>query len=896
MAFTDTLPQIKLPELLQGLLPGIPAVPQPPPLPYKINPDLTRKIQSEIKSDRWNGVGKNGVFRYSFSVAKAASDGTTLPTKATVPGFNDTTFFLRIPPQNITISTQFATNVSATNRGILEEHNGVVFRLINISGTTGVFPDRLVVGQNKSSNKAVNVVKNIFPNAFNSVTSAINSFNDIASAVTGPPPRELSPEDEENNPDFQKTGYHQFWVLHNFIVAYAEAKKQVGSNDLRFLFNSPKDNISYVCTPMSFDLKRISDQPLLYNYTIVLKCWDIAPISAAVDTAIDVLAGVPTPDNVAAAKAATEVLRTSRNTINAARNVLNGVHSDIANIMNIYTQGVLVMKDFVGLADEVADFPQQVENNANTLLVGPTNSFISALNESPDRQSLGFDSVDESQSNQTSATTKSAISSAASASASGVAAQVPVGQAAQAAEGLATAEAAIDKSASRSSKTTPDGETVPPPQSVNAQNAAGRLSLEIDNEDFASRSLDEFQDNISEEFRTDVESARDEAFQLTSGDIRELVDNLQEVSDNFAESIGGGDENYSAAFSLPAPAETDREPTEDDIINQAAIQEAAANFSSTLGTGQFFAEREADPFVNANINLDVNDQMLSPLSTIPVPFQRGSSLEIMAQQFLGDPNRAREIHILNNLRPPFIDEVGFTVPLSNASGRTFVVEDATNLTIGQAITIKGTGVSPTRRRILNLEKFGVTQTRVTIDGPDNLDIFTPVTNPFLEARLPGTVGPGDTVLIPDQTQPNTGIPTRPNEIEERLAFAEKVFKTDLLLDKNAKDVIVGANGDIGRSFGYNNALQALRLAVEIERGELEQHPDFGLSVPIGGRNSDIGLQDINDIVANTVTADPRFSDAITEVEIDGSISRIRIDAEGAAGTGQIPVEFEVGQL
>jgi len=527
-----SIPSINPSDLLGPLLPNINGAGggAGQELPYKIDPDLTRKIQSEIKSDRWNGVGKNGVFRYSFSIAKAASDGTTLPVKSTIPGFNDSTVFLRIPPQNITISTQYAINVSATNRGILEEHNGVVFRLINITGTTGVFPDRLVVGQDKSSNKVVNVIKNIFPNAFNSVKSAINSINDVISSVTGPNDRELSPEDTENNPEFKKTGYYQFWVLNNFMIAYAEAKKKVGASNLRFLFNSPKDNISYVCTPISFDLKRSAAQPLLYNYSIILKCWDIAPLSAAIDTAIDVLEGVPTPDNISAAKAITETLRTSRNTINSARNVLNGVHSDISNIMNIYTQGVLVMKDVVGLADEVADFPQQVINNANTLLVGPTNSFVRALNDSPSRQSLGFDSVDESQSKQTSATTKSSISSAAKSAASGIAAQIPVAQSAQAASGLATAQAAIDKNSSRSSKTTPDGETVPPPRSINAQNAAGRLALEIDEEEFASKSLEDFQNDISEEFRTDIETARDEAFQLTSGDIRELVDDLQEIS------------------------------------------------------------------------------------------------------------------------------------------------------------------------------------------------------------------------------------------------------------------------------------------------------------------------------------------------------------------------------
>jgi hypothetical protein len=866
--------------------------------PYQVTPDLARKMQEQIKGDRWNGVGKDGAYRYSFSILKASPNGTSVPVKASIPGFNDSTVYLRIPPQNITISTQYAAQVSATNRGILEEHNGVVFRMINITGTTGVFPDRLTVGQDKSPGKDVNVIKNLFPNAYNSVKSALNSWEDVKNSVSGPPKRDLSPEDKQDNPDYTETGYYKFWVLHNFMVAYAEAKKAKDASDLRFVFNSPKDNISYVCTPISFDLKRNSAQPLLYNYTIILKCWDVAPLTVGVDQAIDVLEGVPSPDNIAAAKAITETLRTSRQTIAAANRVLSGVHSDISSIMNIYTQGVLLMKDLTGLADEVIDFIPQMVNNAETLLIGPTNSLIRELNsssESTNRSRLEFDSVDEEESYQTSGTTKSSIQTAGQGVAEARAANTNIAQRASAASQLKSDLSSVDGISTRSSATTPDGETFPEPTSINRQTAVGRLDLLLSEEDFTSKSLEDFQDSISDEFQNDIEEAREEALQLTSGDIRDLVDDLQEVSNNFAESVGGGDEDYNSAYYLTEPEDTDRELTEDDIITQVGIQESIASFASTLGTGQIFEEREGDPFVNANVNLDINDQMYSPLSSIPVPFQRGGSLELLAQQYLGDPNRAREIHLLNHLRPPFIDEVGFTLNISSADGRTFIVTDASDLAIGQVVTISGTLIAPTRRRILNLEDFG-DQTRVTVDGPDNLSIYTPATNPYIEARLPGTVGPGDTVLIPSDIQPNTGVPTRPNEIEETMQHAEKVFKIDLLLDNDGKDLIVGANGDVGRSYGYTNALQALRLATEIERGEIEQHTSYGLGFPLGSRNSDFGIQDINDVVSSTITSDSRFNDAITEVEIDGSVTRIRINASGAAGTGQVPVEFEVGQL
>ena len=47
-------------------------------------------------------------------------------------------FMLPITPQQLSITDQFAINTTATMRGIVEEHNGVKFKMITASGTTGV--------------------------------------------------------------------------------------------------------------------------------------------------------------------------------------------------------------------------------------------------------------------------------------------------------------------------------------------------------------------------------------------------------------------------------------------------------------------------------------------------------------------------------------------------------------------------------------------------------------------------------------------------------------------------------------------------------------------------------------------------------------------------------------
>jgi hypothetical protein len=268
----------------------------------------------------------------------------------------------------------------------------------------------------------------------------------------------------------------------------------------------------------------------------------------------------------------------------------------------------------------------------------------------------------------------------------------------------------------------------------------------------------------------------------------------------------------------------------------------------------------------------------------------------LAQRYLGDAARAREIEVLNNLRAPYIDETGFILPIFGANGRTFVVTSIADLAIGQAITLQGTSVTTTRRHILNITDIGGGEFQISVDGLPNLSTFAPATTPTLQAFLPGTVGPGQTILIPSNNTPDEFAAIRPTPLFNNLSFAEQVFKVDIGLNTiTGHDLAVSAAGDVQFSFGYNNATQALRLAVEVERGELERHPNFGLPTPIGSRNSDVPLTESENLIRASVTNDSRFSGADVNLSIEGSQVNLSINAQGTSGTGQIPVTFEVGK-
>lgn len=789
------------------------------------------KIQ-RIDQGKWNQV-----YKYYFRLAKADSQGRATVEDPKVKGFNKYTQHLHIPPQAISIQTHFASSVVATNRGVLEENNGVTFRTITISGTTGVWPTKPYQGM-KNLSTASKLFNTIFPAAVTAIGGLVKSVQKtVASFVGGPADKVAEPGKD--------SGYYQFWALHNFLVACAEARKGEEGNDLRLIFGAPKDNIEYVVTPVQFEMRRDAGSALLYRYQIVLRAWDIVSDPQEPSVKFD----IPTPDNVNAITSILNTLKDGRAVIQSVRNILKSVNSDLAGVLLVFNQANLVMKEIAGVGEDIGDFGDAFRTNAKYLLKGPDNTFFSSLqayeaSTGTSSPRLNFSTVDESQ---------------------------PLGN---------------------TSQVTPGGESTPLGSSRLAL-AQGVLDSALENPTFLQNPVTDFV--IPPNVESQLETAREEARGLTSGDIRGLTDSLQRVSDNFAQNTGLMDPDYALIYGLPYTA-TDRLPTEDDILTNAAIQESKISLTTCLATGQIFRERDLDPFAIANENLDRDDQLETPLSALPIAFPRGRSLEDIAQQYLDDSSRWREIALLNGLRAPYIDEAGFDLPIFSANGRSFVVKDISHLTIYQPVLISGTMVASTQRRIINIEDIGGSQWRISVDGPDTLSDYVAMSSPKIHTRLPGCVGSGDTIFIPSSLTPDDPLPMRPNALYSRLSHAEKVFRIDLALDDSeARDLVVDHSGDVKRSSGYQNATQAIRIALETENGELERHPSYGVAVPVGGRNSGITTEQFEEIVASRVRADSRFLNAEVSASIEGSVARVRVVAQGAQGTGHIPVDFEIGK-
>lgn len=226
-------------------------------------------------------------------------------------------FNLPISPSNIQIVTHFSTNVIPTMYGTIEEHSEQRYFDISISGTTGMAPkwykegsvekmkgltkdqgktdayaadpETLVTPQRSFSMGRANYSlaqgtfanTGLFRKTSELLNRARNELNDISGSQTNLATKSaLHPE---------ATGYAAFHNLYLFLLRYkdevARGKKPSQGHPLSFV--NYKDNIRYDVSINNFTLSRDARNPMLYNYSITMKAYNMQ----SVDTIDPGLAG-----------------------------------------------------------------------------------------------------------------------------------------------------------------------------------------------------------------------------------------------------------------------------------------------------------------------------------------------------------------------------------------------------------------------------------------------------------------------------------------------------------------------------------------------------------------------------------------------------------------------------
>lgn len=207
--------------------------------------------------------------------------------------------YLPLAPENIAVSTHFGTNIIPTLYGTIEEHSEQRYYDIVLSGTTGFAPkystpfksgeqppDKKagITGRKSykddTSNVGIdpNLAGGFFQKSIGALNQGLNTINKMAENFTG------VQINSGINP--QTSGYIAFHNLYRYLLAYkrdaAGLNGNTGYKQHPLTFLNYKDSQQYNCAIMKFDLKKSATQPMLYNYTIIMRAYNLRDIAESI--------------------------------------------------------------------------------------------------------------------------------------------------------------------------------------------------------------------------------------------------------------------------------------------------------------------------------------------------------------------------------------------------------------------------------------------------------------------------------------------------------------------------------------------------------------------------------------------------------------------------------------
>jgi hypothetical protein len=197
-------------------------------------------------------------------------------------------FYLPISPYNISITTHFATNVITTMYGTIEEHSEQRYYDIIISGTTGMVPryyDTVDKQLETQSGKPSEIGRANFP-IKDMIGGNLGGFFKRTQALVENTLNQASDLIGDNNGstgvDLSKTGYTAFHNFYKFLLVYKKdvsgeygASTSSRNQQHPLIFVNYKDNNQYNVAIQNFQLTRDASQPMLYNYNITMRAYNL---------------------------------------------------------------------------------------------------------------------------------------------------------------------------------------------------------------------------------------------------------------------------------------------------------------------------------------------------------------------------------------------------------------------------------------------------------------------------------------------------------------------------------------------------------------------------------------------------------------------------------------------
>jgi hypothetical protein len=788
-------------------------------------------------------------------------------------------FTLPIPPEALTISTPFAISTTVTLGGIVEEHNAAPIRMITVQGTTGHLPIR---GSPFSGGAIPQAVAGaIFAGIVQGVSATLNptakqATNIISTAsqfavnsgVFGVPDNIIT--DSDVTGEFSHaTGYYQFQLLKQFLEAYVNLKKTPDGRDYRLALAIWKDNDVYLVTPQMFELRRSAESPMEYRYSLAFKAWRRISgdeLDDGLSIPPTILPAIKDPNQLGRALAH---LQTARLALQNLKSVLVGFSSNVdAKVFQPLREVVAYCKDALGLGFTALDLPVNILQDLKIPIIlavasGSNRNFNGQPLQNNTRLSAEVQAIrDELRA-------LSAVSGVGSTQNGPLA--VTQQQLIQQLQGQFHLGF---------------GETDPitlifedPDSNADLFSSFSLGSLSI--QPTVNRKIITYKQNIRQMTRLDFETIRETLLQF-------IVD--------YSNFVGAGSAKYASNYGLLPPVATTRTPTDDDwelmfALNQAVIEVGRLAASTAIDdTNRITALEYVAALANqSGISFTV------PSSKYAIPFPTGSTLEMVAARYLGDASRWIEIAALNNLRAPYVDEVGFNEALlTNGHGSDIQVSDSLNLNVNQSVWLQSQTVTRQVRHVVAIRKLSDAVSVLTLDGTPNLDQFTTAAGATLFSFLPQTVNSTQLLYLPSQgqpAQPDWQPPGNPN-INPYDPLLQ-VGGVDLLLT-NDNDIFMTPDGDSRYAVGLTNIIQRLRVFLSTIQGSSLFHPEYGLATQPGQSVADMTAAQILQNLRTGFRFDPTFTDiSSASVVVAPPVTTITTEIGITGWNQRIPLSFTV---
>ena len=773
---------------------------------------------------------------------------------------------LPITPQMLRITDQYSINNTPTMRGIVEEHNGVKYKTISASGSTGIWARRPTIG---GVPKSPSSVGSIFAGTLSSISNVLNDAKRVKKAFSGSHPASVSDAKtpHQDSSTIFSTGYYQALYMGQFLERYAQAKKDPKNKGWRLVFDIPKQKKSFIVTPVMFSLEQSQQKPMEYIWSIQLRAWKRISLESPQPASNE----LPKLDANTFQKIV-GTIRETRRLIADSLNVIKSVRSDFRNSLEILRQTMLAVKDVAGLVNTVMDLPNQLRQDFNSAILDTLkdvkNSFKRGTgSESSISNGVGFTSASLRSNSQ---------ESKAGAAINKILAQYSVN------EGLS------------SSAVKGGALGVGPTQALQTSDINNIFENSDEYYDLFD-SVDIESLSLTREQQEAIDNELERVRLLTVDDFRNFRSEIESLALDLSNSFGSGNSTFSDIYGKTAPKDRVFPMTIEENEILLSLFDAIQAYDLLISTKRWDDLSVDSPlqYVGGLANASAIDfEQTTAKILVPVPF--GLTIEEIAARYLKNPDRWIEIATLNKLTSPYIDEEGFTYNfLSNGDGRQFNVDDsAEKLYLGQKISIKSDTVPVFVRKINAIDKISDGNYLITVDGLANLNSLTTIDNAYIKAYLPGTINSQNQIYIPiDLPAQDDDRIQLPNHLNEDVYT--RISKVDWLLTDSG-DLAINQLGDLQLANGLTNLIQALKLKIKTKKGTLLRHLDYGLGIKHGMSSADIESGEIINSMNKMIEDDPRF-DRVDRISLALNGNKLSIDmsVKLSNGSGVVPITFDV---